>query len=55
MNKILLKLLKVCLITLLTIVVNQQGELVPDRTDVIKQLSEALGELNEFYDAMEAK
>ena len=47
MTKILVKCMKVCMITLLTIVANQQGELVPDRTDVIKKIMRALTELKE--------
>lgn len=47
MVKILVKCMKVCMITLLTIVANQQGELVPDRTDVIKKIMRSLTELTE--------
>lgn len=47
MTKILVKCIKVCMITLLTIVANQQGELVPDRTDVIKKIMRCLTELKE--------
>lgn len=55
MTKILVKYLKLCIIVLLTIVCNQQGELVPDRSDVINKLSNACAELNEISKAMEAK
>ena len=47
MVKILVKCMKVCMITLLTIVANQQGELVPDRTDVIRKIMQALSELKD--------
>lgn len=47
MVKILVKCMKVCMITLLTIVANQQGELVPDRTDVIRKIMHALSELKD--------
>ena len=47
MVKILVKCMKICMITLLTIVANQQGELVPDRIDVIKKIMRALNELKE--------
>lgn len=55
MIKILVKCLKVCMITLLTIVANQQAELVPDRTSVIKKLLEASNELIEASKIMEGK
>lgn len=48
MVKILAKCMKVCMITLLTIVANQQGELVPDRTDVIRKIMQALSELKDM-------
>lgn len=35
------------MIILLTIVANQQGELVPDRTDVIRKITQALSELKD--------
>lgn len=47
MVKILVKCMKVCMITLLTIVANQQGELVPDRTAVIRKITQALSELKD--------
>lgn len=47
MVKILVKCMKVCMITLLTIVANQQGDLVPDRTDVIRKIMNALSELKD--------
>lgn len=47
MKKILVKCMKMCMVILLTIVANQQGELVPDRTAVIKKLTDAVGELND--------
>lgn len=47
MTKILLKCMRMCLIILLTIVANQQGELVPDRTDVIRKITRALSELKD--------
>ena len=55
MIKILVKCMKMCMIVLLTIVANQQGELVPDRTDVIKKIMEASNELIEASKIMEAK
>ena len=51
MVKILAKCMKICMITLLTIVANQQGELVPDRIDVIRKIMQAISELED----MEAK
>lgn len=55
MVKILVKCMKVCMITLLTIVANQQGELVPDRTDVIKKIMQSMNELIDASKIMEGK
>lgn len=55
MVKILAKCMTICMITLLTIVANQQGELVPDRTAAIKKITDALSVLKEASKVMEAK
>ena len=55
MVKLLVKCMKVCLITLLTIVANQKGDLVPDRTAVINKIMEASNELIEASKVMEGK
>lgn len=40
--------LRMITILLLTIVVNQNGELVPDRTTVIQKLTDALDDFNKI-------
>ena len=53
MVKVLVKCMKICMITLLTIVANQEGNRVPDRTAVIRKISNAISELNALSKAME--
>ena len=46
-DKFLYNIIRKLAVILLTIVVNQQGELVPYKTDVIKMLDDILNMLND--------